>query len=40
MGKECIEWAEGWKFPPFREVEAMFEADAAPEWADGEVCHR
>jgi len=32
--------AEGWKFPPVREAEAMFEADTAPEWADGEVCNR
>jgi hepatocyte growth factor-regulated tyrosine kinase substrate len=40
IGKEWVEWAEGWKFPPVREAEAMFEADTAPEWADGEVCHR
>ncbi len=32
--------AEGWEFPPVREAEAMFEADVAPEWAEGEVCHR
>jgi len=32
--------AEGWKFPPLREAEAMFEADTAPEWSEGEVCHR
>jgi len=32
--------AEGWKFPPVREAEAMFEADTAPEWAEGDVCHR
>ena len=32
--------AEGWKFPPIRESEAMFEADIAPDWADGTVCHR
>ena len=32
--------AEGWKFPPVREAEAMFEADIAPDWSDGEVCHR
>ena len=32
--------AEGWKFPAVREAEAMFEADTAPEWAEGEVCHR
>ena len=32
--------AEGWKFPPVREAEAMYEADIAPEWAEGDVCHR
>ena len=32
--------AEGWKFPPVREAEAMFEADIAPEWAEGDVCRR
>ncbi|KAJ8910710.1 hypothetical protein NQ315_002075 [Exocentrus adspersus] len=32
--------AEGYKFPPQRETDAMFSADIAPEWADGEVCHR
>ena len=32
--------AEGWSFPPVREAEAMFEADTAPQWAAGEVCHR
>ena len=32
--------AEGWEFPPVREAEAMFESDVAPEWAEGEVCHR
>ena len=32
--------AEGWEFPPVRESDAMFEADVAPEWAEGEVCHR
>ena len=32
--------AEGWKFPAVREAEAMFEADTAPEWAEGDVCHR
>ena len=32
--------AEGWEFPPIREAEAMFEADVAPEWHDGDVCHR
>lgn len=32
--------AEGYKFPTLRESDAMFTADSAPEWADGEVCHR
>jgi len=32
--------AEGWTFPAFREAEAMFEADTAPEWAEGDVCNR
>jgi len=32
--------AEGWKFPPVREAEAMFEADTAPEWSEGQVCQR
>ncbi|XP_045448439.1 hepatocyte growth factor-regulated tyrosine kinase substrate [Melitaea cinxia] len=32
--------AEGHKFPPLKESDAMFSADTAPEWADGEVCHR
>ena len=32
--------AEGWEFPPVREAEAMYEADNAPDWAEGEVCHR
>eukprot|EP00088_Acartia_fossae_P031734 TRINITY_DN3254_c0_g1_i4.p1 TRINITY_DN3254_c0_g1~~TRINITY_DN3254_c0_g1_i4.p1 ORF type:complete len:904 (+),score=342.00 TRINITY_DN3254_c0_g1_i4:37-2748(+) len=32
--------AEGWKFPPIREADAMFEADTAPEWAEGDVCRR
>ena len=32
--------AEGWKFPPVREAEAMFEADVAPDWHDGDCCHR
>ncbi|XP_046959369.1 hepatocyte growth factor-regulated tyrosine kinase substrate isoform X1 [Vanessa cardui] len=30
----------GHKFPPLKESDAMFSADTAPEWADGEVCHR
>ncbi|KAF5277206.1 hypothetical protein FQR65_LT03912 [Abscondita terminalis] len=32
--------AEGYKFPTLRESDAMFTADSAPEWIDGEVCHR
>lgn len=32
--------AEGHKFPALKESDAMFSADTAPEWADGEVCHR
>lgn len=32
--------AEGFKFPALKESDAMFSADTAPEWADGEVCHR
>ena len=35
-----IQKAEGWKFPPVREAEAMYEADIAPNWEEGEVCHR
>ncbi|EFA09116.1 hepatocyte growth factor-regulated tyrosine kinase substrate [Tribolium castaneum] len=31
---------DGFKFPTFRESDAMFSADSAPEWADGDVCHR
>ena len=30
--------AEGWKFPPVREAEAMFEADTAPNWEEGMFC--
>jgi growth factor-regulated tyrosine kinase substrate len=32
--------AEGFKFPYLRESDAMFAADAAPSWADGDNCHR
>lgn len=32
--------AEGHKFPPLKETEAMFEADSAPQWADGDCCYR
>ncbi|XP_066588091.1 hepatocyte growth factor-regulated tyrosine kinase substrate [Prorops nasuta] len=31
---------EGYKFPTPKESDAMFLADTAPEWADGDVCHR
>ncbi|CAH1104036.1 unnamed protein product [Psylliodes chrysocephalus] len=31
---------EGHKFPTPRESDAMFSSDTAPEWADGDVCHR
>lgn len=32
--------AEGHKFPTLKESDAMFIADTAPAWADGDVCHR
>ncbi|XP_063234495.1 hepatocyte growth factor-regulated tyrosine kinase substrate isoform X2 [Bacillus rossius redtenbacheri] len=32
--------AEGCKFPALNESDAMFSADTAPEWADGDCCHR
>ena len=32
--------AEGYKFPVLKESDAMFIADTAPQWADGDVCHR
>ncbi|XP_021952522.1 hepatocyte growth factor-regulated tyrosine kinase substrate isoform X1 [Folsomia candida] len=32
--------AEGAAFKPLQESDAMFVADTAPEWADGECCHR
>lgn len=31
---------EGFKFPQIKETDAMFSADNAPEWTDGDVCHR
>lgn len=31
---------EGYKFPQLKESDAMFSADQAPDWADGECCHR
>ncbi|KAK3726637.1 hypothetical protein QZH41_012290, partial [Actinostola sp. cb2023] len=30
---------EGCQFPAFSESDAMFSADCAPAWAEGEVCH-
>lgn len=32
--------SEGHKFPELKEADAMFTSENAPEWADGEVCHR
>ena len=32
--------AEGFKFPFLRESDAMFAADSAPSWAEGDNCHR
>ncbi|RZF34610.1 hypothetical protein LSTR_LSTR008635 [Laodelphax striatellus] len=32
--------AEDHKFPVLKESDAMFSADTAPEWADGDCCHR
>lgn len=32
--------AEDYKFPVLKESDAMFSADTAPEWADGDCCHR
>jgi growth factor-regulated tyrosine kinase substrate len=32
--------AEGAAFKPLQESDAMFVADTAPDWADGECCHR
>lgn len=31
---------DGYKFPQLRESDAMFSADTAPQWADGDACHR
>lgn len=31
---------EGFQFPVLKESDAMFDASTAPQWADGEVCHR
>uniref|UniRef100_A0A8D8J7Y8 Hepatocyte growth factor-regulated tyrosine kinase substrate n=1 Tax=Culex pipiens TaxID=7175 RepID=A0A8D8J7Y8_CULPI len=32
--------SEGHKFPELKEADAMFTSENAPDWADGEVCHR
>lgn len=32
--------AEGYTFPTLKESDAMFSADTAPKWVDGDVCHR
>lgn len=32
--------SEGHKFPELKESDAMFDSDTAPEWIDGDVCHR
>lgn len=31
---------EGYKFPAFKESDAMFTAAIAPDWKDGDRCHR
>lgn len=30
----------GFSFPPLRESDAMFDAEAAPEWVDSNKCYR
>lgn len=32
--------AEGFAFPALKESDAMFMAEKAPDWRDGELCHR
>jgi len=32
--------AEGYTFPALQESDAMFAADRAPNWSDGDSCHR
>ncbi|XP_058446473.1 hepatocyte growth factor-regulated tyrosine kinase substrate isoform X2 [Malaya genurostris] len=32
--------SEGHKFPELKEADAMFTSENAPDWADGDVCHR
>ncbi|OQV17152.1 Hepatocyte growth factor-regulated tyrosine kinase substrate [Hypsibius exemplaris] len=31
---------EGYKFPAMREADALFVAESAPDWVDGDCCHR
>jgi hepatocyte growth factor-regulated tyrosine kinase substrate len=32
---------EGFKFPDIKDLsDKLFASDVAPEWADGDVCHR
>ena len=31
---------EGYKFPVMREADALFVAESAPDWVDGDCCHR
>ena len=31
---------EGHKFPELKEADAMFASDIAPDWQDGDTCHR
>ncbi|XP_077980543.1 hepatocyte growth factor-regulated tyrosine kinase substrate-like isoform X2 [Glandiceps talaboti] len=31
---------EGYTFPPVKDSDAMFVSEKAPEWVDGDVCHR
>ena len=40
---QCIKPLEcfpGYTFPAMKESDAMFAAEKAPEWKDGECCHR
>lgn len=32
--------ADGFKFPVLKESDAMFAADSAPQWVEGDSCHR
>lgn len=42
MLQDCaiIMKTNGYKFPVLKESDAMFVADNAPKWEDGNVCHR